>query len=465
MKLNIHTIKDNLFEIKILQRLFYIYYLILAFIYYLNKNYYLCLKACCRVKRIIPNLSRHSIINRIYNKIFSNFILKDNKLVSIAENVVYQQFLNSKECMAIRKLFLQFDMRHIVSLKYPKENDYSERQGNLLILKKYDPHINEKGVLYLKYNESFKQFCALFDLVKISRHYRIVLEPSTWGYMDESFHIFIGKELDVIVQAQDEEDYKIIKNMNTNLVPIRLGAGDWVDIDIFNDGVKYEKTYDIIMVASWLKIKRHNVLFKAIAKSKLNDIKVALVGYPWGGRTRSDIEKEARRFNVLNQIDFYENIPSQKVSEIIKKAKVAVMLTKREGANRGIYECLLNGVPVILYRYNRGVNKDVINAETGCFADDDELGNVLKTMLNNYERYNPAQWAKKNIGCENAHIQLNNLLMYLATNKGESYQTDICRIKASNAPYINSKDRVSMENEYLKLTDYLRQIDFTSTAQ
>lgn len=452
----IYEIKDNLSRKEIFHFIFRFYYSILALFYYFKKDYYLCLKSCCRVKRIIPDISKRSIINKLYEKLFFNYILKKGEFESIENNFILRQFMSSLECKKLREKFLKYDLKHITSLKYPKNNDYPERQGNLLIFKKYDPHTNEKGVLYLKYNESFKQFITLFELEKISKHYRIVLEPSTWGYMDEVFHLFIGKDSDIIVQAQDENDYMTIKNMNVNLIPIRLGSGDWVDADLFNNVTEEIKIYDIVMIASWLKIKRHKTLFKAVAKSKLKNIKIALIGYPWGFRTRKDIEKEAKRFNILNQIDFYENIPSQKVAEIIKKSKVSVMLSKREGANRAIYECLLCGTPVVLCKFNRGVNKNIINSETGCLADDDELGEVLSSMIKNYAKYNTASWARKNIGREVAHKKLNDLLKDLAVNKKEEYLSDICKIKASNAPYVYDRDRIDMSSEYLKLEQYLR---------
>ena len=330
--------------------------------------------------------------------------------------------------------------------------------GDLILVKKYNPLRGEKGVIYLRFNESFRQFAALFDLTKIANHYRIVLEPSTWGYLDEVFHLYVGSGLDVIVQSQDRIDYDVIRQMDSNLHPLRLGAGDWIDPEVFTPATKDGKSYDVVMIASWIRLKRHHILFRALAQHRLSNLRVALIGYPWAGRTRRDIEREARTYGVLQQIDIYENIPHSQVADIIRKSKIAVMLTKREGANRAIYECLLCGVPVVLYRHNRGVNKDIIRSETGVLADDDELGPVMREMIANYTRYNEvARWAASNVGRHVAHKKLNSCLEMIARNNGETYSQGICEIGASNSAYVFDSDRIQMESEYVKLYDYFRR--------
>ena len=146
-----------------------------------------------------------------------------------------------------------YEKRYVASLKLPMQHDYPERQGNLIILKAHNPEKNERGALYLQYSGSFQTMAALFDLEEIAYRYVLILEPSTWGYYDPAFALFVGTPLAVIVLAQDEIDYDIIKDMDTNLIPLRLGAGDWIDFDRFKPVSNHEeKNYDIAMVASWL---------------------------------------------------------------------------------------------------------------------------------------------------------------------------------------------------------------------
>ncbi|MBW1784087.1 MAG: glycosyltransferase, partial [Deltaproteobacteria bacterium] len=353
---------------------------------------------------------------------------------------------------------MTYEKRYIASLKLPMQHDYPERQGNLIILKAYNPEKNERGALYLQYSGSFQKMAALFDLEEIAYRYVLILEPSTWGYYDPSFALFVGKPLDVIVLAQDEIDYDIIKDMNTNLIPLRLGAGDWIDFNRFKPvSIHGEKAFDVVMVASWLRIKRHSLLFKTLRDSCLQNIRVVLVGYPWEGRLRKDIEKEAERFGVFNQITFFENIPHAQVSSILSQSKVATMLTKREGANRGIYEAFFCDVPVILYRHNRGVNKHIINKHTGMLADDDELGDAIKYMVAHYKEFRPREWAVANSGFVKAWEKLNATFLEVERIRTGKKVDELCMIKSDpNLVYAIDRDRIDLEPEYHKLISYLR---------
>lgn len=67
--------------------------------------------------------------------------------------------------------------------------------------------------------------------------------------------------------------------------------------------------------------------------------KVALIGYPIEGRTSGEVLELAKRYGVASKIELFENIPPEEVARVIRSAKLGVTLSKKEGANRGIYEC------------------------------------------------------------------------------------------------------------------------------
>jgi len=342
------------------------------------------------------------------------------------------------------------------AMRFPKANDDPRRQGNLVVLKACNPKAGEKGVLYLQYTESISCFAALFDLQKLGRDYRLVLEPSTWGYQDESFLLLVGREMDVIVQAQDDIDHRYIESLGCNLHPIRIGAGDWIDPNNFGAmDSKAEKRFDFVMVASWSPVKRHRVFFAALAAAGLSAARVALIGYPWAGGTRGQIEKLALQYG-LSQLTVYERIPAHQVAGIIRKSKVGVMLSKREGANRGIYECLFCDVPVLLSAANRGVNKAHINAATGRLATDEELPRVLSEMLERRRDYSPRNWALLNTGYPNAWKTLDAKLRQLAADRGERYVEPVAMIKSSPAAaYLHEKDRIALQPEYGRVESLL----------
>src|SRR5688500_6250257 len=107
---------------------------------------------------------------------------------------------------------------------------------------------NEKGVLLLKYTQRNEVFVSLFDVERMMRDYYIVLEPCWAGYCDPSILMFVAPEHPVVVQAPDVPDFTFIGDLKSNLVPIDIGASDWVDSDLFSlDGPPVARDYDLVM--------------------------------------------------------------------------------------------------------------------------------------------------------------------------------------------------------------------------
>lgn len=79
-------------------------------------------------------------------------------------------------------------------------------------------------------------------------------------------YLLRGLPTDVVVQAQYQQDYDYIMSLGGSLRPSRLGAGDWSDSDIFASGKEAKKHYDLVMIANWLKWKRHKLLFQKIGE-------------------------------------------------------------------------------------------------------------------------------------------------------------------------------------------------------
>jgi glycosyltransferase involved in cell wall biosynthesis len=245
--------------------------------------------------------------------------------------------------------------------------------------------------------------------------------------------------------------------MNCNFVPIEIGAGDWVDPKIFYSK-NNKRTYDIVMVGNWSKNKRHKLLFENVSKMKnKKNIKIVLIGYPSQGRKKEDVISEAKIYNLINNITLFENIKPNEVSQILGNSKVNILLSKGEGANRGIYEGLFSGNVLILYKNNRGVNKKIINENTGYLADENDLHMVIEKALSDYDKFNTANWAISNTGYLVTSAKLNNLIKKLALLSGEIWTKDIVsKRNVPNGLYSSDEDRLSMRDEYKKLLCFTR---------
>ena len=404
-----------------------------------------------RIARTVPHWNASPIIRDI------NLALLESLKNSSGKNALLECFMATRESNRYRHEFQKYGIEYQVRLKYPRPHYDPSRQGDVMLLK---PNVSarERGVLLIQYNDSFKKFLAIFETARLAKSYRLVLEPSTWGYCDPSILSYVGMETDVIVQAQHHLDFEYVRSLDSNLTPLRLGAGDWIDPDRFHSAPANSKIYDIVMVASWQRIKRHELLFRNIRRCSDIVRKIALIGYPSEGRRKEHVMREADRHGVLSKIDFYESIPRDEVGEIIRQSKIGVMLTVREGANKGIYECFFSNVPVIISKRNIGVNREHINRHTGIAVNDRLLDQGIRHLIMNSENYEPRQWALENTGYRNASYALNECLKGLAARSSEEWTRDIyVKKNDTNAQYVFESERTEADKEIDHLQAFLRK--------
>lgn len=420
----------------------------------LRGKYYAALVCLLRYERDVAGLVGEEKIAGSYRPIFQGFLAQH--VAGPVGNRVLDSFVRSPEAAGIRRLFDGFGRDNMVRMRYPKKNDDPERQGDLMVLKPWVAPA-EKGILFVQYDEGVKRFAALFDIVRLARDYRFVIEPSTCGYQNPMFFLCFGIPTEVILESQYEKDFRYINSLGHNLMPIRLGAGDWADPINFVDSVDDEKKYDLVMIANWLKWKRHALLFSAIAQLRGDLNRVAVVGYPIDGRTVDDVREECRKYGVEDLVEFHNRIPHSEVSAIIRKSKVGILLSREEGANRGIYECFFSGVPVILTDSNRGVNREHLNQQTGMLASDKELPQIIRTMVRSYQTYRTRSWAESNTGYINSTKLLNNFFREIALSQGEQWTQNIfAKHNSPHARYKYRDDRQQADQVYADLAQYLR---------
>ena len=445
---------------KLLRPVFFQYmYLIFAIIkclYHemLIKDYFNALGSLLRYERDIATNIGEESVPLYYNRIFKDFIKKF--ITNRDDYLILESYQNSKEAKNTKLLFTSFGISHLLRIKYHKKYDNFDRQGDLLILKPFINN-NEKGVLLIQYDETIKRFASIYDIQRLAKYYRFVIEPSTFGYQNPIFFLLLNIDTDVIFQSQFKADYDYISKISYNFYPIRLGAGDWTNFKKFKIGSEKEKMYDLIMIANWLRWKRHKLLFSAMSRIECHIRRIALIGYAAEGRSLNDIILESKEYGIYRKIDFYEKIPHVRVRKILQKSKVGVMLSKEEGANRGIYECFFSNVPVILTDQNKGVNRDHINAHTGVLANDSKLSDAILYMLENYQRFNPRTWALKNTGYINSTNKLNEFIKNLALENGEVWTQDIfTKHNSPHARYANKEEQKQADVAFGHLEQFLR---------
>ena len=377
---------------------------------------------------------------------------EDGQLRAVAENPFWKVWRESEEARTTRRDFAGYPDEDRLRLRTPRPDAPPWRVGDLVVLKRHVPETGELGALLVTYNHGISWFSAMLDLAKLAGKYVVVLEPSTWGYQDVRFLPYIGSDLDVLVHAQSLIDYHFIASLDCNLVPSHLGAGDWVDPTRFHPKPHADRQYDAVMVGSWDPLKRHGVLFRALRtlRDEGRTLKVALVGYPLGWQ-QVDVERLAERIGVRDQLTLFDFIPYDDVGKIQADSRVSVLLSKREGANRAIYEAWMADTPTIVYRHHRGVNLSQITPANGVLADDDELVEALKQVLDAPGQFSPRAWAEANTGCFAATAQLNTELRAISEKRGRPWTTD-CVVRAY-AGYMSPDDQEAMGAEHEQLRE------------
>jgi glycosyltransferase involved in cell wall biosynthesis len=418
-------------------------------------QHYRALDAYCRACRHIPSAQ----ITRRHAAALAEIVCaacgSEGHLVPLAENHLLREYQSLPRAVAIRRRFLSYSPEDRVRLRLPRANTDPGRQGNLIILKPYDPSTGERGVILLKYNVSFEEMPAVFDLASLARDYRIVLEPSTTNYIEPYFFLYACAETDVIIQCTRPEDIRFFESQNLNFHIVRRGGGDWVDTDQFRPHPSGVRDIDLVMVASWARMRRHDVLFRAVERLRDRPLRIALIGYP-EERSQQDLRAEMKRLGIDDRFEMHERIPPEQVADIVGRSKAALLLSRFEGSNKGIHEALFCGTPIIVYRHHVGMNMDYVNPRTGILADDDELADAITYMLENYTRFHPRACALEFTGYKRSTLLVNTVLRGLASEAGEPWTKDIVpKVNRPNLRYAQVEDRLAMEQAYRDLTRYL----------
>lgn len=321
------------------------------------------------------------------------------------------------------------------------------------------PDGEEKGVLLLNYSYYFPLFLKFYDLNAISQQYNIVLEPSWAGFCELNILAYSVLDSPVFLQTYEDRDKMFINDLSTNLIPINIGPSWFVNHENFvapENGA--ERDIDIIMVAGWAKFKRHHHFFKVLAKLKKSGVtpNVTLVGYPTD-MTQDEIRELIDFHGVSDLITIYEWIEPSEVSALFRRAKINILWSKFEGNNRAIIEGMFCDTPLILRSgHNYGQHYDFINEQTGHFADEDNLTDIIKLMLKN--EYSPRSYVMENRSCINATKIMTKVIKEFELKNNRVWNIDL-EVKINelhNMNYLDPDSHLKFEQSYKQLKKFLK---------
>lgn len=324
-----------------------------------------------------------------------------------------------------------------------------------IILK--SPSDGEKGLILIAYNYAFPTFALIFDLHKIMQKYHIVLEPSTARYLMPEILLFKYLNEKIFIETGEPRDAQFLNRFLNNTQSIPIAANWWIDSRIFNEDSNEPKTYDLIMVSSWLKLKRHKLLFKSLKRLKDRGklFRCALVGYPID-MTKEDILRLAKRYEVEGLIEVFERIPQKDIPKLYQRSKLNLLLSKREGFNRSVIEGMYCNVPCLIRRnFNFGHNYDYINEKTGSYFLDKQLDTAIERALDNLDKFEPKKWIIDNaMTAKNAALILEKEIF--GTTEGKiAMKTSGLR----GMEYWNTNDKDNFTSDYHFLLNETLKLD------
>ena len=272
-------------------------------------------------------------------------------------------------------------------------------EGVVIVLR--EPSETHKGVLLIKYSYYFGLFHQWFDVPAMQTRWILVLEPSWSGYCDEGILSYALLADRVYVLTPERHDEAFLNGIDSGLVPIPVGANGFTDEAIFSDTPPRHKTFDVVMVASWMPFKRHWRLLRVLSslRKKGHVLTCALVGYP--GLNVEYIQSLVKLYKLEEQVSVFESVPPESVAEILRASRVNVVWSRFEGINRSSVEGMLCGIPVILRSgFNYGQDYKHINSETGQFATERELAEALLRWCRQKTQVRPREWVLGNMSSE-----------------------------------------------------------------
>ena len=284
----------------------------------------------------------------------------------------------------------------------------------------------EKGVLLLKNNERIEWFRRSVDVASLLLDYRVVLEPSWSSYATPPILAWCSHAPHpVIVTAPAEADHGFLERLDSNLVPIPLGAGDWVDPSVFRPLGRTTRHYDAVTVARLCHSKRLGLLFRALERLADPTFRVAILVAGGPSPARRELLSEIRYGSHSRQIDCFENLKPAAVNEMYNDAKVNLLLSRQEGANRSIFEGFFAGTPGLLTAGHLSVPHDRFVPSTGRIVADRELPAALAHFRDHWGEYDPRRWALENIAADVSSKRLQALLERIAREQGEPWTKGI----------------------------------------
>jgi len=314
----------------------------------------------------------------------------------------------------------------------------------------------EKGIMLIKFSETFSLYLRHVDCENLMQEFHVILEPSWTGHAIEQILGWCQYKEKVYIQCADKPDFDFIHSLQSNLVPLRMGSGEFVDYRIFQP-LTNEKKYDLVCVANGLVYKRVYAYFKLVKglKSKNNNVRAALVCANRGPLLHV-IEQLIDLMGLSNSIDYFTELTQKELNRVIEQSKINILMSYREGSNRVLFEAIFSDTPSVIVDKNIGIRKECFTEDSGMVAREAFLVQDIEALLARTSSMKPRTWALQNISPE---VSIDKLVNLIASTEyeGSKFQNAIYyKVNSPEATYMYSYSDISKKMSDDILAVYLR---------
>ena len=105
----------------------------------------------------------------------------------------------------------------------------------------------------------------------------------------------------------------------------------------------------------------------AALQPRLPTLRLDVVGDGWWSE---NLKSRARQLGIADAVTFHGHVDDRRKHELLSRAWVHVLPSRKEGWGLAVIEAAQHGVPTIGYRSSRGLTDSVVDGVTGLLVDD-----------------------------------------------------------------------------------------------
>jgi hypothetical protein len=310
----------------------------------------------------------------------------------------------------------------------------------------------QKGVVFIAFENQWVKLLRVPDLGEFARRYTLVVAPSSSPHNLINYVFPAYYPGPVFTLLSNPRDPAVLRHVAPNLVVVPLYASSWVNPALFSPVPRAQRPYDLIMVANFAKVKRHQALFAAL-KDMPRDLRLLLIGQDQDGRTADTIRAMARWYGVTDRFELRSNQSHREVTAAFCQARASIVLSRREGSCIAVAESLFADTPAALLAGAEIGSRVFVNAQTGRLLREDDLARELTAFLAEAAGYQPRAWALEHLSCLRSSRVLNELLRQHALAAGQDWDQDLAAMQRSPNPLVvtaEDRRRLAQEREEIR---------------